>query len=126
MGWHGVVVGSSTLKDAEAKLGQGKLLRDQNGLKNYEFGKGVAMTVSAGDYKVREITVTDAVCPDPEFPIDRKDAERRYQQLHSDAFGVKTTFSKSPEPKLQKLQFYEPKIEDDTRIDPRRVYHHPH
>ncbi len=115
-GWHGVVVGESTLKEAEAKLGPGHLLSNQNGLGQYEFGKGVHITVLSSNSKVMQIQVTDEIGSDSQFPASVKEAKRMYQVLGSDAPGVKMTFSGGSDPHLTTLRFVEVKIEDDGKI----------
>jgi hypothetical protein len=123
LGWHGVVPGKSLLKDAEAKLGPGNFLAIKDGLKLYQFSKGVEIVVNPATLIVADIKVTDAVCPDPQFPTTAKAAQEKYGPHGFESLGVRPTYSKGPEPHLTALEFVEVRIVDDTPMFPPGKYH---
>lgn len=115
-GWHGVVPGKSTLKDAEAKLGPGTFLKVEEGMNVYRFSKGVDLVLNPATSIAERIKVTDAVCPDPQFPTTEKAAQEKYGPHGFESCGVKTTYSKDKEPHLTALEFVEVRIVDDSPL----------
>jgi hypothetical protein len=113
-GWHGIVPGRATLSDAEKRLGPGKFIKFINAHKIYKFPKDVTMKINPATHKVETITVTNAVCPDRQFPFEKKEAVAKYRDGRRDTTGVTTTFSDEPEPHLVKLEFGAVQIVNDT------------